>query len=70
VLALRRLDIEYVTAELVEGWTLDQEREVYAIRNTTFPKHPMDLYKALLVASEIIAGTPLVTPRYPGRCFP
>jgi hypothetical protein len=51
VLALRRLGVESVVAELVEGWTLEQEREVYQLRNTTFPKHPADLYKAQLLAN-------------------
>ena len=50
VLALRHLDVEQVDAELVEGLTLDEERHWYEIRNTTFPKHPMDIYKAHLVA--------------------
>jgi len=50
VLALRHLDVEFVAAELVEGLTLEQERYAYQLRNTTFPKHPMDLYKAKLLA--------------------
>ena len=58
VLALRYLGIDQVRAELVEGWTLAQEREAYQIRNTTFPKHPMDLYTAHLLAEGLTDHLP------------
>jgi hypothetical protein len=58
VLALRTLDVETVAAEVVEGWTLEEEHTAYEIRNTTFPKHPMDLYKAKLVAAGITVPRP------------
>ena len=58
VLALRHLGMDQVRAELVEGWTLEQEREAYDIRNTTVPKHPMDLYKARLLAEGLTDHLP------------
>ena len=56
VLALRHLDVAEVRAELVEGWTLDQERAAYQLRNTTFPKHRMDLYKAQLLVQGLTSS--------------
>src|SRR5215831_12086159 len=39
VLALRHLGRDQVRAELVEGWTLEQERAAYTRRNTTPVRH-------------------------------
>jgi hypothetical protein len=58
VLAFRQLDLPDIRAEVVEGRTLEQEREAYRVRNTAFPKHPMDLYKAQLVAEGLTLPHP------------
>jgi hypothetical protein len=58
VLALRHLDVAQVDAEVFEGMTLEEERELYQIRNTTFPKHPMDIYKAKLMAEGLTTDMP------------
>lgn len=51
VLVLRQMEIGSVSVELHEGMSWEDERAVYELRRTTFEKHPMDLYKAQLVAS-------------------
>jgi len=58
VLALRHLGMDQVRAELVEGWTLEQERAAYTRRNTTVPQHPMDLYTARLLAEGLTDHLP------------
>jgi hypothetical protein len=65
VLAFRHLDLPDIRAEVVEGWTLEQERDAYQLRNTIFPKHPMDIYKAQLLASGIIPARPSSRPLLP-----
>jgi hypothetical protein len=54
VLALRSWGVKHVVAEVVEGWTLEQERAAYRSRNPTFPQYPMDLYTARLVAEGLM----------------
>ena len=54
VRALRTLGVAQVAAEVVEGWTIAQERTAYALRNTTVPKYSMALYKARLFSAGLL----------------